>query len=443
MQVRQFTKFLVALAGYAWLAPSVYAQTSAGAGTVVVIPLISSIPGAYTSEVFVRNLNQAAITLKVRYYSSNSAAGGAAASKVCTDLVVPATSGTSNGTTSFDLATQCGLGTSDDFGMVFLEDITGGAGVPKTKVFTAYSRTQMSNGIGFSVEGFPIGNFSAATADAIGLKNTTTSPSYRTNCFVGSLGESVTYQIALRDSSGNLIGSPISGTIGPYQTIRYLDVFATALGLPPPQTAGNYSNVRATFDNVGDPQAGQDPSTAFIGYCTVESSLGGNGSADFRIAKSVDADDQRQSRLVCYGQGSCGAPSGVDQSTANAGTRNIHYSIFEQPDFVRCSVVVKLPDDANKLDIMVRGPDSTPTSNTPYTLTAPYHLAPFTAGGVGAKSFYIYTGERSTTSGFSTRWYIDVQLASGATGPVVYGITCTSGNGVTIPWLGQTSTTLF
>ena len=252
---------------------------------------------------------------------------------------------------------------------------------------------------------------------------------YLSNCFVGSLGEPVDVQIAIYDSAGTLLGAT-QVSLGKFETSRKINVFKEA-GLAP----GAYSNIRATFTNSG----GQAVPPSFR-YCTMESRS--NSSADFRIAKSIDANDQRQSRKACYGQSQCGTVSAIDKSTVpDASTRNIHYTIFDQPDFIQCSLVYNQPSDNGKLEIMVRGPGS-PTSTTPFVLTAPYTGAPFTAGGASAQSFYIYTGERSTQAGgLSTRWYIDVQIdpLSGAAGPVDYGITCTSGNGVTIPWMGMTS----
>ncbi len=381
-----------------------------------------------------RNLNAAPITLKVRYYQSTSAAAPSGL-RTCTDLSVPKTEpGVASGVVSFDLATQCGLGSSDDFGMLFLED----SASPKTNLFTAFSRTQF-NGVGFSVEGFPVGNFSGATAEVIGLKATLDNHN-KANCFIGALGETVNYQIILSDQTGIPIGSAITGTLAPYETVRALNVFAVARG-ENPATAYNYPNARARFDETSGTGA------AYMGFCTQETDLGGTGSADFRIAKSTDANDLRQARKACYGQSSCGTLSTIDKSTVpNTSTRNIHYVIFDQPDFIQCSLVTD-PADANKLEIMVRDPaHNTVTSTTPFGLTAPYNVLPFTAGGAGARSFYIFTGQRSTqSSGVSTRWFIDVQIdpLAGVPGPVSYGITCTSGNGVNIPWLGSTSSTVW
>ena len=98
-----------------------------------------------------------------------------------------------------------------------------------------------------------------------------------------------------------------------------------------------------------------------------------NGSADFRIAKSIDARDSRQVRQVCYGQDSCGtvtvtSPPQISSTT----TKNIHYLILDQPDFVQCDLVSAHPGD---LEIMLRGPGDPQTAPQfdITTLPAPYN----------------------------------------------------------------------
>lgn len=409
------------------LAGPAVAQTSVGSGTVVVIPTAANL-STYSTEVIVRNPNANAMTVNVRYYQSNDGTPPAGL-RACSQLSLPALT-----TLTFDLGTQCGLNTTgQNFGMFFLED----AASPKVNPFFAYSRAQVPTGIGFSVEGFPVGNFSGAPANVLGLKVTAAAPNYLSNCFIASLGESVDYQIRLWQggvSPETPIGNPITGSLGPYQTHRILDVFAAALGVPTRSTA-DFANVRANFTTttLGNP--------AFIGFCTLESSA--NGAADFRIAKSDDGFDVRQARLACYGQDSCssGTVSATDPATiTNVSLKNIHYMIIDQPDFVKCDLV----GDATALaalEITLRGPGS-PLGAPVFVLPAGYNASPYTSGGSGQTGFYVYTGEKSTiSSGATTRWYIDVQRksTSSATGPFNYGITCRSGNGVSVPWFGTTA----
>ena len=63
----------VAIAALA--ASAAQGQTTAGSGTVIVLPLATHIAlaGSYTTTVFVRNPNANAITIDVRYYQSDSA----------------------------------------------------------------------------------------------------------------------------------------------------------------------------------------------------------------------------------------------------------------------------------------------------------------------------------------------------------------------------------
>ena len=71
--------------------------------------------------------------------------------------------------------------------------------------------------------------------------------------------------------------------------------------------------------------------------------------------------------------------------------------------------------------------------------TAPFNAnPPYTAGGSDVIEFYVFTGYRNVVNGgTATRWFIDVSFresANKADLPVNYGIICTSGNGVSVPW---------
>ena len=453
MQLRRLISFALSLVTAA-IAVGAHAQTSAAAGTVVVLPQIADITDSTTgwvSTVFVQNPNGTPITLNVTYYTSDQAQSGATV-LVCDQLSIAG-----NTAVTFDPGTQCHLDATygavhNVFGMMILEDSTS---TYKTNAFYAYSRVEKPSGTigagnGFSLEGFPIGNFSSAPADVIGLRRTATSPNYLSNCFVDALGEQVDYQIVLRQGeTGALLGTyPQSGppvTLAPYHTTRVYNVLSAA-GL----TSGDYSNVRATFVNSDN--------SAMIGFCTVETP--GTGSADFRIAKSIDARDVRQARQACYGMDACGAttPSATDPAHLNSTTsKNIHYAIFDQPDFVQCTLVSDSAAHLADLEIMLRVPGD-PQTALQFDVAAqpaPYNAAPYTSGGQAATMFYVYTGEKSTQAqGATTRWYIDVSgnalnpnlatdiaaaTASGGKG-VPYGITCTGGNGISVPWLGTTGT---
>jgi hypothetical protein len=401
--------FMLALA----LAGECAAQTTAGSGSVIVVPVVAATP-SYTTEIFVRNPNSALLTLNVDFYEANNSS--IPGLRPCNQLNVPALA-----TVPFTLATQCTLGAGSHFGMLVLED----AASEKIDLFYAYSRTQTPSGNGFSVEGFPVGNFSGASADVVGIKRQAAAPVYQTNCFVGALGEAINYQIILRNGNTNtVIDSSISGTLQPYEMIRLLDVFGPAGANAP---AGDYTNVRANFSvtNANKP--------AYVGFCTLQEST--FFGADFRIVKSEDAMDNRQRRLTCFAQDSCGTVSSINPaSITNVTQKNIHWLIFAQPDYVKCELVsARLAD----LEIQLRGPGDVFTA--PVFSTSP----PYSSGGDNLTSFYIFTGHRgdALTLGTVTRWFIDVSFREGgnSTVPIDYGITCQSGNGVTVPWFRATA----
>ena len=248
--------------GSALASATAAAQTSFASGTQIVLPLAANV-AVYHTTVFVRNPNVGPITLNVRYIQSNNGTAPTG-ERSCPDVALAA-----NESATFDLGAQCSLnGVDDDFGMLILQDSDG------SNPFFAYSRTDTPEGVGFSVEGFPSENFSGSPADVLGLKTTAAAPNYRSNCFVGSLGDAVNWQIQLYQSGSETLLGTVNGSLGAFQTTRVLDVF-TAAGL-----AGDFSDVRATFStaDAGPP--------SFVGFCTLETSA--NGSADFRVAKNLD-----------------------------------------------------------------------------------------------------------------------------------------------------------
>jgi len=402
---------VIAAAGIA----TAHAQSTAASGSVVVVPVVAQ-TASYTTEVIVRNPNASPITLNVKFYEANNSATPGLRS--CSQLVVAAN--TSTPFTLGGVSPQCTLTNASHFGMLVLEDAT----APQTHQFFAYSRAQTPGGNGFSVEGFPIGAFSAEDADVDGLKRQAASPTYQSNCFVGALSEAVSYQVLLLDSGNNLVGLPLSGTLQPFEMLRYLDVFAKA-GAP----AGDHANVRANFTVTGGdaPLDGKRP--ALVGLCTVQEST--FFGADFRVAKSQDALNEGQKRVACIGQDQCGVTHGVSVSQpeqiTNATLRNVYSMIITQPDHVRCDVVAA-PADLPNLQMRLRLPGD-PFSSTVF------------AGGAGQTSFSIFTGGRNAIdNGTATRWFIDVETINSATTvPSSFGVTCSSGNGTEVPWFRGTA----
>lgn len=402
-------------------AAAVQAQTSAGAGSVIVIPVVA-FTASFTSTVHVQNPDPTTpITLDLLYYESNNAHDPGFHD--CGQFSVPA-----GQSLFFSLRDQCPaeIGTTH-FGMLVLRHHDP---ANQNMVFYAYTRAETPSSVGFSIEGFPIGNFSGQTSNVLGLRRSSTGPMYLTHCYIGALGEPVNFKLTLFNGNDGTEASPIgsvSGTMQPFDSHRYTDVFAR-LGAPP----GDYSNVRAKFEVTSDdPTTGGTP--AYVGFCTVQESI--TFSADFRIAKSRDALDFRQKRLTCYGQTSCGTLTAPPTQVSNAVTdRNVHSLFIAQPDFVKCDLVGDAPTLA-QLQIRIREPGD--VQNSPVFVPAPpYDVAPFTAGGAAQNGLYFYTGERSEWNGGSTaRWFIDVEGNDASTGSLDYGITCTSGNGVSVPYI--------
>jgi hypothetical protein len=393
-----------------------HAQSTASSGSVLVVPAVAQTV-SYTSEVIVRNPNATTLTLNVKFYEALTSTNPGL--RTCAQLSVAALE-----SKPFTLGAQCTLGAGSHHGMLILED----ASAQQTNTFFAFSRAQTPGGNGFSVEGFPIGTFSGAPADVVGLKRQAASPVYQSNCYVGALGEAVGYQMVLRDGTTNaIIGNPVTGSLNPFEVRRYLDVFSASpngVGAP----AGDYANVRANF-TVTD--VGTTP--ALVSFCTVQEST--FFGADFRIGKSTDARNDGQRRVACIGLDNCtDATPSVNQpeQLTSVSDKNVYSTILNPPDFVRCDLVGPRAAD---LQIRLR------QWGDPLTSAVFPSSPPYSSGGTGQSFFYVNTGGRAAVNGgTATRWFIDVAFRTGgnATTPINYGIACRAGNGMEIPWLRAT-----
>ena len=248
------------LAGSLLASGAAVAQTTFGAATTIVFPVVAA-TATFTGQITLYNPNANTITVNLSYYDANNLPSPGP--KPCNAAVIPA-----NASVQFDLATQCTLGAGSHFGLLI------GAEVIGTNLFYGYSRTQNNAGAGFSIEGFPINNFTTQTSYSTGLQRVAAAPTYQTNCFVGSLSDPVGYNVKLFDgTTGAQIGTTISGNLNAFEQFRYLDIFSAASA-----PAGDYTNVRAEFSRT---TAGTQ---VLIGFCTVQDNT--SFGADFRVAKS-------------------------------------------------------------------------------------------------------------------------------------------------------------
>ena len=380
---------------HATLLPAV---TTAGASSTIVIPVVAS-TASFTSEVSVFypgpfSGTQTSMTIDVLYYEGNGLPSPGL--KSCAPLSIDA-----GETKSFLVGTQCTLGAGGHFGLLVLQD----AAAEKTNYFFAFNRTEsVGTHEGFSIEGFPAGNFSGQNANVSGIKRVAAAPGFQTNCFVGSLGETVHYDIDLRDAVGNALGTTVSGVLGPWQLTRYLDIFSVA-GAP----AGDIVDARARFSVTDTPNV-----PSLIGFCTVQdNALFG---ADFRVAKSRDAFDNGQRRVSCRGGNSGCTDVGTGFQITDITKKDGYRLLIRPPDFVKCSI---LGSQASMLEIAL----------LPIGNFAPGGTV--LAGGTGQHGFYYSTGARSTSNGgFAEFFNLEVQtIAAAPAGTYTYSIRCDSGNG--------------
>ena len=399
---------------------SASAQATAGRASSIVLPVVAK-TSSFETERFVRNPNTFAIDVDVLYYEANNLA--APGLKACAMLSAPA-----NSVVPLKLGTQCPVlaDAASHFGLLVLRDHA----TEKTHTFAAFSRVQhVSTNQGFSIEGFPEHTFSGRDAGVHGLKRlaaaappTTAQPGYQPNCFVGSLGEAVDYTIDVKDGpDGATIGNQLSGSLGPYQLVRYLDILGAAGG-----PAGDKQNFRVLFRNTL-PNSGP----AFVAFCTEQDNL--SFGADFRIAKSDDEANITKFLTRCRGTSDAACATltvPATYSIPNATTKHRFSFFVHHPDYVHCDIVG--PNAANlEIQLLAPAPSGQP-------------VGPVVAGGNDQSSFYYETGPRDAvvnSNGFQTFWSVEIgpREGGGAPGafPVDYGYRCFSGSGI----FGATGTT--
>ena len=375
-----------------------------GAGTEIIIPAAAA-TGSYTSEITLKDESGGSNTVTMQFVEAQSS--GSPGVKTCSSIPLAAFQ-----VTTVTLAANCPLGTGGHFGYVLLKSAASNGW------FFAFSRTSNMQGIGFSVEGYPVGHIGGGDAfsEIGGVKRKAASgsaPAYQTNCFVATLDDPVNYAISVDDANGS---GTVVGSLGAFQMERYLDIYAAA-GAP----AGDHDNTTVTFEKI---DANQFPNT-LIGFCTVQDNT--SFGADFRIAKTLNEADPGKFRLNCIGvsfgtaQGSCtSALTPSAPAVPNATTKVRMITRIHAPDTIDCSIA-----SGSNLEMrLVRDSDGA-----------------VVAGGNNATSLTYNTGKRSAIGGGFHQYYwleVGAQSASG-TFPIPFGIKCTSGNGMADPLDVQTA----
>lgn len=381
---------MLAVAGLAFSSIA-SAQTPNGFASIVHVPVVVN-SGTFQSTIFVHNGNGSDVNAQINYYG---AAGTASAGLVdCGSHLIPA------GTTAeFDFGTVCPLAGASNFGTLRVTETES-----TVRPVGVYTRVQSFLGNGFSIEGFPIGNFANDNGASVvlGLRRQAGAPGYQSNCFVSSIGEAVTVDMALFDGANVQLGTTQTIAVGANDTTRLLNVFTMA-GVPD----GDNSNVRAEFSQnaatVGNP--------SFSAFCTVQNNT--SFDADFRIAKTVTPDDGTS--LYSSNQPKDGFG---ELLIVPAGMKAAFGLFVRHPDFIACRTVGSQVD------------------NTEIRLIDP--AGNIVAGGddvTGTGEFY--TGDKSTVNnGSSGMWRVEVGSRDGlGLEANKYNLQCAAGNGSNRPLL--------
>ena len=373
--------------------------------TTHLIPVVAS-TASFISEISIVNAAGTALTLNMTFYEAETSL--TPGQKVCTPVNVPA-----DGALTVRLAGvggQCTLVPGSHHGFVILSD----ASPAKEGLFAAYSRVSNPQGLGFSVEGIPIGHIGGGETDSYvpAVKRaaaTAQTPAYQSNCFVATLDDAVDYTIHVYAGGGDYT---ITGTLLPYQMRRYLDIFAAA-GVP----AGDWFDVVVQFEKTTPAQV----KNTLLAFCTVQDNT--SFGADFRIARNYYGGDWSRLRLVCQGlnfdSSDCTTLKANPPTLLNPGIKAQFLTMLYAPDTVNCRLVS--PQLAN-LEMRLA------------SILPPAIIA----GGNDQTSFSYVTGPRSAiNNGIHPFYVIEVGPREGTTPtyPLQFGMRCFAGNGMLAPAL--------
>ncbi len=368
------------------------AQSPNGFASIIHVPLIAS-TGTFHTTLFVHNPG-GTVSVDATFYGAIGTADGGVPLD-CGSHNIPA-----GRTVSFDIADICSFSGASNYGTLRLVESDNKDPHP----IAAYTRVQSFTGNGFSVEGFPLAEFSNSIGRSVvlGLRRDAAAPGYQSNCFASSVGEPVNVSLSLFDSTNTAVGTPYTFTLGAHDTLRLLDVFTTLGALP-----GDYSNVRAEFSlaagNVGNP--------SFSAFCTVQNNT--DFDADFRIAKTVAPDDQSHLYAISQSDNGLGGPFVIP-----AGQKAVYAVFLKHPDFFECQII---GDGADKSEIQIKDPEGNIVGGGDNVkFVDKFYLGDKSAHGNGGNG--IWTVEMGTRDGLGDdKSRLRCYSGAGMTRPIVIG----------------------
>ncbi len=380
---------LLAVAGLAYCGIA-SAQSPNGFASIIHVPVVVS-TGTFHTTLFIHNPGGSVSVNAVFHGATGTADAGTPLN--CGNINIAA-----GRTESFDISSLCSFAGASNYGTLRLTESDNQDPHP----IAAYSRVQSFTGNGFSIEGFPLAEYSNSIGASVvlGLRRDAAAPGYGSNCFASSIGDPVIVSMSLFDGANLPVGTPYTFTLAANETLRLLDVFNTVGAL-----AGDYSNVRAEFrlalGNVGNP--------SFSAFCTVQNNT--SFDADFRVAKTIAPDDQSHLYSVVQSDNGLGGPFVIP-----AGQKAVYAVFLKHPDFFECQIT---GDGSDKSEIQIKDPAGV-----------------IVAGGDNVKNIpKFYLGDKQAhNNGGNGVWFVEMGTKDGL-GDDKSKLTCKSGAGMTNPFV--------
>jgi len=375
---------LLLLAGL--VGSGVASAQSNGFASYIFVPLVTN-TASFHSTIFVHNPG-AAVDVKLTYHGAN----GTPQAGTPLDCGIHAVG--AGQTAEFDIAEVCPLGAGNHFGTMRVIEQDAGAPHP----IAVYTRVQhVVSGIGFSTEGYALGSLSndAGKSVVLGLRRDAGAPGYWSNCFASSIEAPVNVDMSLFDSNNVQVGATYHFNLAAHDSLRLLEVFQ-AVGVV---GTADFHDVRAEF-SLG---AGNIGSPSFAAFCTVQDNV--NFGADFRLAKTVNPDDQSRLYSVTVNKDGLGNNIAIP-----AGKKLVLATFLQHPDVMTCRAI---GDASDNIEIQIKDPNGV-----------------VVAGGDNIKSIpKFFLGNKDGGSGI---WKIEVGSKNGL-GETQFNLQCASGAGMSRP----------